>query len=401
MILIALCAVGAEKVVSNELHKLGVPLLSAGFGKVRFEADVSLMYRSLMALRAVDRILLETAVFEADNFDALFEGVRAIPLEDYIPRGMGIRIAKVRTKGSALQSEVSIQAVAHKAAAARLCTKWRMERLPETMITADVRVYIENDSVSVLLDLSGEPLFKRGYRSEGGIAPLRETTAAAIILLSLWRRKFPLYDPFCGSGTIAVEAAMYAWDAAPGLSRSFAASSLALADRAAEAAVRAELLAKVDFTRTIRIFGSDADPRSVSMAKANMQRAYEVAQGKKPLPGMRKEPSLPFLASFKVLDMKEAKPGALGDSGSSAGFIITNPPYGKRLGEKPGAEAMYGAMASLCLRFPAWKLGVITDHPGFESFFGRKANTCREITNGAMASYFFQYDNCGVRLEER
>jgi putative N6-adenine-specific DNA methylase len=373
--------------VSNELHKLGVPLLSAGFGRLRFEADISLMYRSRMALRTADRILLEAAVFPADNFDALFEGVRAIPFEDYIPRGMGLCVAKVRTKGSALQSEVSIQAVAHKAAAARLCTKWHMERLPETMTTADIRVYIEKDSASVLLDLSGEPLFKRGYRSEGGIAPLRETTAAAIILLSGWKRKFPLYDPFCGSGTIAIEAAMYAWDAAPGLSRTFAVSSLALADAAAEAAVRAELLAKVDFTRTVRIFGSDSDPRSVSMAKANMQRAYEIAQGKKPVSGMREEAALAFLASFKTLAMKEALPAA-----SEAGFIITNPPYGKRLGEKSDAEAVYGAMAGMSRRFPAWKLGVITDHPGFESFFGKKADSCREITNGATASYFFQYD---------
>jgi putative N6-adenine-specific DNA methylase len=386
MTFVALCAVGAEKVVSNELRKLNMTVLESGFGKLRFQTDIAGAYRALMSLRAADRVLLETACFQADNFDALFEGTLSVPWENFIPKGMGLHVVKVRVNRSVLKSEVSIQAVVHKAAAERLCEKYRVARLPEDQ-NAEVRVYVEKDIASVLLDLSGESLFKRGYRSEGGIAPLRETTAAAIILLAAWKRKFPLYDPFCGSGTIAIEAALYAWDAAPGLARDFAVSRMAFADPALEKSVRADLLAKVDFNRVIRIHGSDADPRSISAAKANAFRAYEIAQGKKPLAGERPGAFPAFLPTFRLVGMEDA---AAPDS--EAGFIITNPPYGKRLGEKSDSEALYQKMAGLPARFPGWKLGVITDHAGFESFYGKKAAACKEITNGAMASYFFQYE---------
>jgi putative N6-adenine-specific DNA methylase len=394
MVFVALCAVGAEKVVANELRKLGssrgadsIGALESGFGRVRFETDLRGAYRALISLRAADRILLEAARLDVGDFDTLFEAIRSVAWEDFIPRGTGLHIAKVRSNRSRLQSETSVQAVVHKAAAERLCGKYGLSRLPEDGALAEIRVYIEKDQASVLLDLCGEPLFKRGYRSEGGIAPLRETTAAALILLSGWRRKFPLYDPFCGSGTIAIEAALYAWDAAPGLGRSFALSGLAFADAEIEKTIREEYLAKVDFTRTIRIYGSDADVRPVSMARANVQRAYELAQGKQPIPGARQPVPQPFLPAFKTLALKDAV-APTGD----AGFIITNPPYGKRLGERSDAEALYHAMNGLIQRFPRWKLGVVTDHPGFESLFGKKASSCREITNGAVASYFFQYE---------
>jgi putative N6-adenine-specific DNA methylase len=391
--LTALCAVGAEKALSNELRKLGFSIIEGGFGKVRFRSGLEGVYRALMALRTADRLLLETAVFPADNFDALFEGVSSVPWEDFIPKGAGMHIGKVRTNRSKLLAEISVQSVVHKAAARRLCEKQKINRLPDTGFSAELRVYIEKDVVSVLLDLSGEPLFKRGYRSEGGIAPLRETTAAAIILLAGWRRKFPLYDPFCGSGTIAIEAALYAWDAAPCLTRDFTVSRLAFHGSTIENAekiektVREELLAKVDMNRVVRIYGSDADPRSASIAKSNVNRAYEIALGKKPSSGMRTEIRLPFLPNIRMVSMKDADA-----PDKDAGFIITNPPYGKRLGDKTEAEATYGDMAGLRLRFPRWKLGVVTDEPGFESSFGKKADSCREITNGAMAFYLFHYD---------
>ncbi|GHU78378.1 RNA methyltransferase [Spirochaetia bacterium] len=389
----ALCAVGAEKVVSNELRKLGFSILDTGFGKVRFSADVAGIYRALMALRAADRLLLETALFEAMDFDALFDGVKAVPWEDFIPRGMGLRITKVRSNRSRLKAATSIQAIVHKAAAERLCAAHKIRRLPEGEKTAELRVYVEKDRVSLLLDLSGEPLFKRGYRSEAGTAPLRETTAAAILLLTNWRRKFPLYDPFCGSGTILIETAMYAWDMAPGLGRPFAIQDLRIADREAENAIRAELLSKVNFERTIRICGSDADSRAVSIAKSNALRAFDLACGKIPQQGVRLDSpgggagAASALPEIKVLPMKDAHA-----SSAETGFILTNPPYGKRLGSPEESEAIYAEMAGLCRSFPGWKLALITDHPGFESFFGKKADSCREITNGAIPSYFFQYE---------
>jgi putative N6-adenine-specific DNA methylase len=390
--LIALCGLGVEKVVSNEIRKLkgNYQVLESGFGKVRFKTDLPGIYRALMALRGADRLLLEAGLFPAADFDALFEGVRAFPWENWAPDGMGLRVAKVRSNRSKLRGIAAIQAITHRAAAGRLCEKHRRERLDETGPQAEVRVYLEKDQASVLLDLSGEPLFKRGYRTEGGAAPIRETTAAALLLLTNWRRKIPLYDPFCGSGTIAIEAALYAWDAAPGLGRRFALSDLAPADGAIEEAVRQELLGKVNFERTIRIYGSDSDARAVSLAKSNARRAYDLARGEKPAPGIRQEIRLPWQPEFRVLPVNAAR--APGDLAGEPGFILANPPYGKRLGELAEAEAIYGEMADIGERFPGWKLALISDHPGFESHFGRKADSCREITNGALDSYLYEYE---------
>jgi putative N6-adenine-specific DNA methylase len=378
---VALCAVGAEKTVSNELRKMGFAINESGFGRIRFKTDIGGLYRSLMGLRAADRILLETACFSAEDFDDLFDGTKQVPWEEYVPPGMGLRVAKVRANRSKLSAETSIQAVVHKAAAERLCAKRKINRLPENGNEAELRVYIEKDQASILLDLCGEPLFKRGYRIKGGPAPLRETTAAAIILYSGWRRKFSLYDPFCGAGTIAIEAAMYAWDIAPGIGRRFALEQLLLADREAEKKTREEFLGKVDFSRSARIEGSDSDAEAVAAANANIERALALACGKGNTP-----PDLAAPPSFRVLPMEKARPA------EEEGFIITNPPYGRRLGDTESAEKTYAEMGELARHFAGWKLAVITDHSGYESFFGRKADSCREITNGAIRSYLFQYE---------
>jgi len=395
---VALCAVGAEKVVSNELRKLDLKVEDSLYGRVRFKADTKGLYQALIGLRAADRVLLETALFKATDFDALFEGAAAVAWEKLIPKGMGLKVAKVRSNRSLLKAETTIQAMVHKAAAQRLCDKYNMSRLPESGMTpkgedtvkiAEVRVYIEKDIVSLLVDLSGEPLFKRGYRSEGGVAPLRETTAASILLLSGWKRKFPIYDPFCGSGTILIEAAMYAWDMAPGLGRRFAIEDMLIANAKIEQAVREEYRSKIDFTRLVRIAGSDEDLRSVSIAASNAARLRDIAEGRPPQRGIRSPDCKAIGIDLKVLPMKEAGSPYPPDA---FGFVVTNPPYGKRLGDQTAAEGIYKEMAGLQQRFPGWKLAVITDHSGFESFYGKKAESCREISNGAIPSYFFQYE---------
>jgi len=394
---VALCAVGAEKIVSNELRKLELKVIESGFGKIRFNAELEGLYRALMGLRAADRVLLEIAFFEALDFDALFEGVRQQAWEEYIPPKMGLRVVKVRSNRSKLAAETSIQAVVHKAAAERLCIKRGISRLPEPSKEkfssqyhdeAELRIYVEKDRVSVLLDLSGEPLFKRKYRSRGGEAPLRETTAAAIILHSGWRRKFPLYDPFCGSGTIAIEAAMYAWNIAPGIGRHFALEQLLPGDKKTERKVREEYLQKVDFTHLVRIGGSDSESGIIAAANTNMEQA--VALGMNALgqgEGSHNDKRPSFMPLFEVLPMEKADPKDM-----TEGFIITNPPYGRRLGDAESAERTYAEMEQLARHFPGWKLALITDHPGFESFFGKKADSCREITNGAIRSYLYQYE---------
>jgi len=402
---VALCAVGAEKAVSNELRKLAgaanLKVEDSLYGRVRFKADNAGLYQALIGLRAADRVLLEAAQFKADDFDALFEGTAAAAWERLVPKDMGLKVVKVRSNRSQLKAETSIQAVVHKAAAQRLCGKYKVNRLPEPSPeggkAAEVRVYIEKDAVSLLVDLSGEPLFKRGYRSEGGAAPLRETTAASLLLLSGWKRKFPLYDPFCGSGTILIEAAMYAWDMAPGLGRRFAIEDLLIGDGKTEQAVREEFRAKIDFSRIVRIAGSDEDMRSVSIAASNAERLRDIAEGRTPQRGIRPVSSggngggtsalkaLPI--EMKVLPMGEACAPF-----PDAGFIVTNPPYGKRLGDPANAERIYRNMGGLGQRFSGWKLAVITDHSGFESFYGKKADSCREMSNGSTPSFFYQYE---------
>ncbi|MCL2265703.1 MAG: class I SAM-dependent RNA methyltransferase [Treponema sp.] len=404
---VALCAVGAEKAVSNELKKLGLKVDESLYGKVCFKADIKGLYQALIGLRAADRVLLEIARFRAVDFDMLFEGTASAAWERIVPKGMGLKVAKVRTNRSLLKAETSIQAIVHKSAAQRLCGKYKMSRLPEPVVlrkgegspvkVAEVRVYIEKDIVSLLIDLSGDPLFKRGYRSEGGAAPLRETTAASILLLSGWKRKFPLYDPFCGSGTILIEAAMYAWDMAPGLGRRFALDDFLIADRKTEQAAREEFRSKIDFSRLVRIAGSDEDLRSVSIAKSNIARLRDIAEGREPQRGIRTEEIKNSGIDLKTMPMAKAfdpfaAPEVSQQTSGLSGYLVTNPPYGKRLGDQSMAEQIYKDMSGLQQRFLGWKLAVITDHGGFESFFGKKADSCREISNGAIPSYFFQYD---------
>ena len=383
---VALCAVGAEKAVSNELRKLDLKVDDSLYGRIRFKADTAGLYRALMALRAADRVLLEIAFFKAADFDALFEGTAAAVWERLVPKGMGLKVVKVRSNRSQLKAETSIQSIVHKAAAQRLCGRYKLNRLPEDGKAAEVRVYIEKDMVSLLVDLCGEPLFKRGYRSEGGTAPLRETTAASMLLLSGWKRKFPLYDPFCGSGTILIEAAMYAWDMAPGLGRNFALEDFLIADEKIEKDIREELRAKIDFSRLVRIAGSDEETRSVSIAASNVERLRDIAEGRTPQRGIRSSDRTAPI-ELKALPMSEARTPF-----PDTGFLVTNPPYGKRLGDQSQSEQTYREMSGMAERFPGWKLALITDHSGFESFFGRKADSCREISNGAIPSYFFQYE---------
>jgi putative N6-adenine-specific DNA methylase len=389
---LALCAVGAEKVVSNELKKLAaVPLtvIESGFGKVRFKTDLAGLYRALFSLRAADRILLEAASFSAPDFDALFEGAGSVRWDDYIPKNMGIHVGKVRVNRSALKAETSIQAAVHKAAADKLCRCYGVNKLPEAYAAkqAELRVYVEKDKASLLIDLAGEPLFKRGYRREGGIAPLRETTAAAIILLSGWKRKFPLYDPLCGSGTIAIEAAMYAWDMVPGIGRNFALDDLVIGERTIAENLRKEYAAQADFSRTIRIHGSDADEKVVALAKANAGRAAGLCRtGADPAAVNGNDGTANRGLGFSVRPMAGARPE------SEPGFIITNPPYGRRLGDGESAEAGYREMAILAEHFPGWKMELICDHPGFESHFGKKAGTVREIKNGAVDAFLYEYE---------
>ncbi|MDR3325387.1 MAG: class I SAM-dependent RNA methyltransferase [Spirochaetaceae bacterium] len=387
MTVAALCAVGAEKALSNEVKKLAlacdvsIAIKESYFGKVVCETELKGVYALLIGSRVADRILIQLASYRAEDFGALFEGAAAARAEDFIPRGTGLIVDKVRTRGSKLFAEKSVQAVVHKALAQRLCAKYRMNLLPDAEPRACVRVYVERDVASILLDVTGEPLYKRGYRLHGGIAPLRETTAASLMLMSFWKRKHPLCDPYCGSGTIALEAALYAFDIAPGLARRFAIDRTALADGKIEEAVRSGYRERIDLSRVVRISGSDKDNAAIELAKQNALRVWDIYKLYEHVQrGSR------HLVTLNTLPMEDAR--AFEDDG----FIITNPPYGNRLGDKESAEENYTKMAVLRKNFPRWKLVCISDNLEFETFFGAQAGAKKEITNGADALYVYEYD---------
>jgi putative N6-adenine-specific DNA methylase len=402
--LAAHCALGAEKICANEIRKLNqsagsaedtYTIIESNWGRVLFSTGLCGIYRALYALRTADRILLRAAAAPAPDFDALFDMARNAALEHLLPKNSAVSIGKVRTKSSALAAQTSIQSVTHKAIAENLCGAWGLRRLPDAAGAAgsfEFRVYLEKDTAELYLDICGEPLYKRGYRSirfteqekpprsATGIdfadAPLRETTAAALLLLSNWRRKYPLYDPFCGSGVIAIEAAYFACNIAPNLRRSFTLESMPIADAALAAKVRDELIAAVCPDAEFSIQGSDSNAAAVSQAKRNLNAAFE---------GLPLNPA--GLPLFNTLEMEYAK-----SYRDTPGFIVTNPPWGKRQGTQQEAEENYARMSVLRDNFPGWKIAVITSHPGFESFFGRKADSCAALTNGALETFVYQFE---------
>ncbi|MDR2602657.1 MAG: class I SAM-dependent RNA methyltransferase [Spirochaetaceae bacterium] len=383
--LTALCAVGAEKICAQEIRKLNVSALDKTFhvtgtayGRVNFQTNLPGIYRALFALRTADRVLLQCASFDAPDFDALFEGAKGAATETLVPKNSGVIIGKVRVNRSKLQAAVPIQAMVHKAVAENLCRAYSVSRLPEygAGFNAVFRVYLEKDRAELLLDLSGDPLFKRGYREEGGIAPLRETTAAALVLASGWRRKEALYDPFCGSGTIPVEAALYACNLAPNLGRAFALDELLIADAETRREVKENLLQNANLQAEFNIKGCDSNSALITTARSNAKKAFFLAGGE-----------AAHTPLFNALNMEDAKA-----YGPGSGFVITNPPYGRRLGDLAEAEEGYKKMALLRRNFPGWKIAVITDSENFESLFGEQASSVSPLTNGAVKTYIYQFE---------
>lgn len=345
MLISASCAVGIERVASAELERLGLVPESRSAGRVNFRADNIGLAKALVGLRTVDRLFLEVASFEARDFDQLFEGYKVIPWERWVGPQDRLVIEKARSLRSTLSAQNAIQAIAQKGAYERLCTGYQVARMPETGAIVSTRVRIERDVATVELDLCGDPLSRRGYRKTPTEAPLKESVAAAVLFMSGWRRSFALYDPFCGSGTIPIEAALYAFDIAPGLGRSFAwermpdggSRDVALAKEQARNAVRAD--------REVMIAGSDADQASLNAALSNAGLAG-VAQR---------------IRFFKA-KAESAAPFA------ERGFVVTDPPYGKRLGTPEAADALYSSLGTFAERFRRWELCFVVDREEFGSF---------------------------------
>ncbi|MFI3258288.1 MAG: class I SAM-dependent RNA methyltransferase, partial [Spirochaetales bacterium] len=263
--------------MANEIKFLGYKMLSNAPGRVIYECPPEGLFRSNLCLRTADRVYIQVSSFFAENFDELFDGVYAIDWHNYFKKDVRLHIDKVRTFRSKLSSEHSVQKLTHKAICKKLGEIWHMNTLPESGNEADIRIYIDQNTVLVLLDISGAPLNRRGYRKDGGTAPIRETLAAILLHMMCWRRKTPLHDPFCGSGTLLTEAMLYAHNVAPGFGRRFALENLIIFDSAQADEIRKQEAAKIRTDVMTRITGTDIDPDAVERSRANAERACVTA----------------------------------------------------------------------------------------------------------------------------
>ncbi|TQS74378.1 class I SAM-dependent RNA methyltransferase [Ornithinibacillus gellani] len=365
--LIATAAMGLESVVANEVKNLGYET-SVSNGKVRFDAPVSAIPRCNLWLRTADRVKLLAGEFKATTFDELFEGVKAIPWENFISEDGQFPVTGKSHK-STLYSVPDCQAIVKKAIAERL--KWKYgvaSRMAETGALYKVEIALHKDIATLTIDTSGDGLHKRGYRTGQGEAPLKETLAAALILLTNWKPDHPLIDPFCGSGTIPIEAALIGQNIAPGFNRNFASEDWGLIRHAywESAFEEAENLAKYD--QKLDIQGADIDHNMISIAMNNSQEA-----------------GLGDLISWKQMQVKDLFPR------KKNGYIIGNPPYGERISTRDRVIEMYQDLGNVMKQHPSWSVYIITAFEAFEQYYGQKATKKRKLFNGFIRTDYYQY----------
>ncbi len=367
MILTVPCLLGLEALVADEMRRLELKAVRAENGRVHCSGTLADIARLNINLRCGARVLMELGSFPAPDFESLFQGVAALPWEDYIPRD-GEFPVKGYSLNSALHSVPACQAIVKKAAAKRLGRVYGCETLPENGSRYQIQFSIIKDTATLYLDTSGEGLYKRGYRARNMGAPLKETLAAALVTLSRYRGKDPFCDPFCGSGTIPIEAALIAKNRAPGLDRSFAAQRWKNMDARLWMDAADEAQDK-EFHGAYDIWGGDIDPAAVDLARHNAALA-----------------GVDDCVRFEVAD------AAAFHRESTYGQLVTNPPYGERLLEKKEAEALYRAFGKAVGTLPPkWRVLVLSSHTEFERCFGRPADKKRKLYNGMLKCDVFQY----------
>ena len=380
--LVALCAVGAERILGNEIKHLGYKLKGNAPGRVSFIGDDDALFKANLCLRTADRLYLQLAEYDALDFDALYDGTYAVNWQDYLRKDSRVIVDKVRSYKSKLNSEHSIQGIVHKAIYSKLGDVWKMSSMPETGEESDIRVYVDENKVLILLDLSGLPLHKRGYRVDGGIAPLRETLAATLLQEMMWRRKTPLHDPFCGSGTIAIEATLYAFNVAPGFGRRFALENLPIYNEKRAEEIKAEEAAKIRTDVEVRITGSDIDDAAVERSKKNAEYACVMAGRALKSIGISAHIPRPDFIQSDFADL---------EAPYDEGLILCNPPYGERLGDADQARELYKKMSSLWTDFNGWDIGVITSNEEFQENFGHKTSAIKKLKAGNLDTSFYIY----------
>ncbi len=358
---------GVERLVADELLRMNMGDVRAENGRVFATGSASDIPKMNLRLRCGERVLLVLGSFQAETFDQLFEGTRALPWEAWIPEG-GAFPVKGFSLNSKLASVPACQSIIKKATAARLGAAYGCQILPEHGAMHQIQFAILKDQAMLMLDTSGPGLHKRGYRAQGVVAPLRETLAAALVQLSSYRGRDPFCDPFCGSGTIVIEAALIAKNRAPGLLRSFSAQKWTNLSQqfwldAAEEAMDLEFSGQYD------IWGGDMDPKAVALARSNAALA-----------------DVEDFVRFEVADARQFA------RTKDYGRVVTNPPYGERIMEREEAEALYRDFGVAARKLPqGWSVSLLSSHTEFERTFGKRADKKRKLYNGMLKCDLFQY----------
>ena len=367
--LIAPCHFGLEAVLKKELLDLGYEISRVEDGRVTFIGDDEAICRANVFLRTAERVLLKAGSFKAETFEELFQGTRNIPWEDFIPEDGKFWVAKASSIKSKLFSPSDIQSIMKKAMVERLKNRYGVTWFPENGASYPLRVFLYKDMVTVGIDTSGESLHKRGYRTLTSKAPITETLAAALILLTPWNRDRILVDPFCGSGTFPIEAAMMAANMAPGMNRSFLAEEWRNVIKRKcwyEAMDEAGDLVEEDVQ--VDIQGYDVDGDIVKAARSNAQSA-----------------GVDHMIHF------QQRPVSALSHPKKYGFIISNPPYGERIEEKENLPALYREIGERFAALDAWSMYLITSYEDAQKYIGRKADKNRKIYNGMLKTYFYQF----------
>ncbi len=364
--LVATCLFGLERLLGEEIEALGYEKISTIDGRVTFLGDEEAIALSNIFLRYAERIFIKVGAFHAESFEELFEGTRALPWADYIGRDDAFPVKGHAIK-SALHSIPDCQSITKKAVVRAMSERYGISEFPETGVKYQIEFFILNNEATLMIDTSGTALHKRGYRSESLGAPIRETLACAIASISRPRENVLLWDPMCGSGTIAIEAAMKMKNIAPGVNRHFAAEDFGFIDGAVWKTAREEARdgeIKTDF----EVFASDINPKAVALAEKNARLA----------------------GVGDIVRAFECDARKISAEGRRA-TIVSNPPYGERLGTLREAEALYRDIGVHFRSLAPWQVYIITSHQGFERFYGRRADKVRKLYNGMLPCYLYQY----------
>ena len=366
---IAPCHFGLESVLKREIQDLGYEIIQVEDGRVTFRGGIDAACRANIFLRTAERILLKAGSFKACTFDELFEKTKTVPWENYIPEDGKFWVTKASSVKSKLFSPSDIQSIMKKAMVERLKSCYHIQWFKEDGASYPIRVFLMKDVVTIGIDTSGMSLHKRGYRPAAGKAPIAENLAAALIMLTHWRKDRILVDPFCGSGTFPIEAAMMAANIAPGMNRSFTAENWTnLIDRKYWYEAVDEANDLVDDQVETDIQGYDIDPDVLRTARQNAENA-----------------GVSHMIHFQqraVKDLSHPK---------KYGFIITNPPYGERMEEKERLPQLYREFGESFRKLDSWSAYMITSYDEAERYFGRKADRNRKIYNGMLRTYFYQF----------